>query len=146
MKLPKKITKNITEELSPEDIENLNKSAAAIQPEELPPKSLEFEDLEANEVINKAYKLLCDNNISFVLTAILPKTKEERFLYRTCEIKDNKTAQESQTILGKLLYSCYYFMDYVGFVDYLESAKLISITRRIFPKPDPSPNTNHGQS
>lgn len=134
MKLPKKITKQIGEELSPEDIDALNKSAQSIQPDLLPPRSTNAADLAANTAINAAYKILCDNNISFVLCGLLPESKEERLLYRTCEIKNHEDGKKSQELMGRILYSLYLYMDFTNFVDYLESCRIIKALKRVFSK------------
>lgn len=132
--LPIVIVKTPGEGLTQEDCDKLKESAAAIQPEKLPPNSMDDLDIEVSDKINEFYRWLCEKKVTFYIGAILPKSKEKKSVYRICELETPKDKANYDELMPRLGWLMYCFLDHARILHWIEKMGYITVHKSLFDK------------
>ena len=128
------ISKNPAD-LNQKDIDDLNKSAADMQPEFCPPASQDPLDIEISDKINELYRYLGDRDVTFFIGAILPKSDEPKAVYRLTDLNSPEKRAQYHTLVLKLGWLLYCFLDINKITYWLAHLGWIKVLKDVFPPP-----------
>ena len=130
------ISKNPAD-LNQKDIDDLNKSAADLQPEFNPPLSKDPLDIEISDKINELYRYLGDRDVTFFIGAILPKSDEPKDVYRLTDLNIPEKRAKYHALTAKLGWLLYCFSDKTKVTYWIQSLGWIHVLKDVFPSPPP---------